>query len=281
MSRRPIRSRAGGLVAAVLLAVAASGFPGVLWGQEDADAPAPREPAATLDTARLVGRVVSSITGEPLASAAVSLRRSRSGAVTDSTGRFTIPEAIAGEDTVEVRYIGYETSSVPLTLEPGVTTRVVLLLSPTVVRVAELEVQIERGEFRLGLREFERRKNKGIGYFISREEIERQKPRETSDLLRRVPGLRVGPSDTGPGSRTRITLSRDAMQCTPAIFVDGLHLPNANVDDIIVPDVGGIEVYTGPGQVPVKYASMASSACGAILIWTRRGTRPGDPEIDP
>lgn len=242
---------------------------------------AAQEPAEEMDRARLVGRVVSSITGEPIGNAAVSLRRGRAGAVTDSTGRFAIPAAIAGEDTVEVRYVGYETSSVPLTLEPGVTTRVVLLLSPTVVRVAELEVQVERGEFRINLREFERRKNKGIGHFITREQIERQKPRETSDLLRRVPGLRVGPSDTGTGSRTEITVARDAMHCTPAIFVDGLYLPNADVDDIIVPDLGGIEVYTGPGQVPVRFASMASSACGAILIWTRRGTRPGDPEIEP
>jgi hypothetical protein len=229
------------------------------------------------DEAQLVGRVVSSITGEPIEAAAVSLRRSRLGAVTDSTGRFVVPSTIAGEDTIEVRYVGYQMSSVPVFLEAEKTTRVVLLLSPNVVRVAELEVEIERGDFRFGVREFERRKAKGIGHFITRDDLERWKSRDTSDALRRVPGLRVGASDTGSGQRPPIELSRNALTCEPVIFVDGLYLAGAHPDDVIVPDIGGIEVYTSPGSVPVQYATMASPTCGAILIWTRRGRRPGDP----
>lgn len=233
------------------------------------------EPDAARQPAMLIGQVISEVTGEPLAGATVALRRARRGALADSAGNFSIPQALAGEDTLEVRYVGYEGGSTPITLEPEVTTRVVLLLAPNVVRVAELEVQIERGEFRLGLREFERRRAKGIGEFVTREQIERQEPRRTSDVLRRIPGLRVGPSDAG--RRTEITLSRDAFPCRPAMFVDGLHMAGFSVDDIAVPDLGAIEVYAGAGEIPAQYASMAPSACGAILIWTRRGKRPGDP----
>lgn len=263
--------RTGALVAAAgagLLLVAPSA---VLRGQEPEATP---DDSAEIEPARLVGQVVSALTGEPLGGASVSLQRSRRGAVTDSAGRFSVPETIAGEDTLEVRYIGYEPGSTPIYLEPDVTTRVVLLLSPNVVRVADLEVEVERGEFRLGMREFERRKAKGIGHFITRDQIERQKARQTSDVLRRVPGLRVGPSHAG--GRTQVTLGRDAIACRPAIFVDGLHLAGASVDDVTVPDLGAIEVYTGGGQIPAQYASMAPSACGAILIWTRRGRRPGE-----
>lgn len=265
VSRRRAASRS---IAAVLL-LALSPLAAAAQETGGADAETPPQPAT------LVGQIVSEVTGEPLAGATVALRRARRGALADSAGNFSIPQALAGDDTLEVRYVGYEGGSTPITLEAGVTTRVVLLLAPNVVRVAELEVQIERGEFRLGLREFERRRARGIGEFVTREQIERQNPRETSDVLRRVPGLRVGPSDAG--GRTEITLGRDAFPCRPAIFVDGLHMARFSVDDVIVPDLGGIEVYTGAGQIPVKYASMAPSACGAILIWTRRGKRPGDP----
>lgn len=266
-SDRRVRPPIVALGAALLLATSG----GLAAQEERAEGPGTAE---RLESARLVGQVVSAVTGEGLAGAALSLQRSRRGAVTDSAGRFSIPEAIAGEDTLEVRYVGYETGSTSIYLEPDATTRVVLLLSPNVVEVADLEVEIERGEFRLGLREFERRKAKGIGHFVTREQIERQEARQTSDVLRRVPGLRVGPSHAG--GRTEVTLGRGALPCRPVIFVDGLHLAGASVDDVTVPDLGGIEVYTGAGQIPAQYASMAPSACGAILIWTRRGRRPGD-----
>jgi hypothetical protein len=242
-----------------------------------AAAPLSAQEAPAPDEAQLVGRVVSSITGEPIEAAAVSLRRSGMGAVTDTAGSFLVPTTVAGEDTIEVRYVGYQTSSVPVFLEAEKTTRVVLLLSPNVVRVAELEVEIERGDFRFGVREFERRKAKGIGHFITREDLEAWQSRETSDALRRVPGLRVGASNTGTGREPPIELSRNALSCEPVIFVDGLYLAGAHPNDVIVPDIGGIEVYTSPGSVPVQYATMASPTCGAILIWTRRGRRPGDP----
>jgi len=260
-------SRTAAVLVGLLLALSPSPTRAQETGADDAD--------AAQQLATLIGQVVSEVTGEPLGGATVALRRARRGALADSAGNFSIPQALAGEDTLEVRYVGYEGGSTPITLEPEVTTRVVLLLAPNVVRVAELVVEIERGEFRLGLREFERRRAKGIGEFVTREEIERQNPRETSDVLRRIPGLRVGPSNAG--GRTEITLGRDAFPCRPAIFVDGLHMAHFSVDDIIVPDLGAIEVYTGAGEIPAQYASMAPSACGAVLIWTRRGKRPGDP----
>jgi hypothetical protein len=235
-----------------------------------------QEPAAKLDSAQLVGRVVSSITGEAIESASVSLRRSRTGAVTDSVGQFIIPTVLAGEDTIEVRFVGYQMSSVAIYLEPEATTRVVLLLSPNVVRVADLEVQIERGDFRLGIREFERRKAKGIGHFVTREDIERWRSRDVSDALRRVPGLRIGASAMGAGSRPTIQLGRNVLPCEPVLIVDGLPWAGGHPDDITVSDVGGIEVYLTPGQIPVQYATLAPTSCGAIMIWTRRGNRPGD-----
>lgn len=73
-------------------------------------------------------------------------------------------------------------------------------------------------------------------------------------------------------------MSRGALGgCSPEIFVDGLHLEGASVDDVIVPDLGGVEVYSGPTRIPAQFSTLAPTNCGAIVIWTRRGdpNRPG------
>jgi hypothetical protein len=228
-------------------------------------------PPPALDTASLVGQVVSAIDGQAIGGAVVALLRSGMGAISDSSGNFNIPLTIAGTDTLEVRFIGYETGTVEVYLEPKRSTRVVLLLSPTTVRVAELNVEIERSETPALYEGFYRRRNKGLGHFITPEEIARRRPRYTSDMLRSVPGLAVGATR---GGRATVTVTRELIPCEPVVFIDGLYVPAMPVDDIIANDLGAIEVYLGPSQVPVQYASLAPAACGAILVWTRRGRAP-------
>ncbi|MFQ5678915.1 MAG: carboxypeptidase-like regulatory domain-containing protein [Gemmatimonadota bacterium] len=227
---------------------------------------AAQEPARG-DTARLVGQVVSALTGKPIGGAVVSLQRSGLGAVTDSSGNFAIPKTLAGQDTVEVRYIGFEDSFMPLYLEPDLITRVVLLLSPTVVRLADLKVEVERKPFNI-LSGFEERKARGMGYFFDLDDIQRRAPRYTSDLLRQVPGLRVGPNQFG---KAQIVSGRSGILCTPAVFLDGINMPEFEVDEIIATDLGAVEVYRGASELPPMFASAAASGCGAIVIWTRRG----------
>jgi hypothetical protein len=235
-----------------------------------AQEPVSSEPAA-LDTAQLIGQVVSAIDGRVIPGAVVSLLGSGMGAISDSSGNFRIPLTIAGTDTLEVRFVGYESGTVEVYLEPNRVTRLVLLLSPTTVRVAELNVEIERSETPALYTGFYRRKNRGIGHFITPEEIARRQPRYTTDMLRSVPGLAVGASR---GGRAQVTVTRELRPCEPVIFLDGLYLADMAVDDILGTDLGAIEVYLGPSQVPAQYANLAPTSCGAILVWTRRGRAP-------
>lgn len=259
-ARRPVRPRAGprgtALPACLLLLLALH-----------PPAPAAAQPAAA-DTARLVGQVVSALDGKPLPGAVVSLLRSGMGAISDSAGNFAIPRTAAGQDTVEVRYVGYERNLMPLYLEPERTTRVVLLLSPNVVRLADLKVEVERERLDI-LRGFDERRAKGIGHYFSFEEIQKRRPRYTSDLLRQVPGLRVGPSISG---RAEVISGRSAIPCTPALFLDGIHYRDMHVDDVLATELGAVEVYTGAAQVPPQFATAAAaSGCGVIVLWSRRG----------
>ena len=240
-----------------------------------AQEPEPEEPVTpeptALDTAQLIGQVVSAIDGRTIGGAVVSLLRSGMGAISDSSGNFRIPMTIAGIDTLEVRFVGYESGTVELYLEPDKITRVVLLLSPTSVRVADLNVEIERSETPALYAGFYRRKARGTGQFITPEQIERRKPRYTSDMLRSVRGLAIGASR---GGRAQVTVTRELIPCEPVIFIDGLYVADFDVDDILGSDLGAIEVYLGPSQVPAQYANLAPGSCGAILVWTRRGRAP-------
>jgi hypothetical protein len=265
------RTRALGISCAAGLALLLL-TPGAALAQEDPQDEKGRN--ATPDSARVVGQVVSDLTGEPISGAAVSLRGSRAEDMSDSTGRFVLPPTRAGTDTLDVRYLGYESGFIEVHLRPDRTTRLVLLLSPDAVQLAELEVVVSRprspGD---AMTEgFRRRKERGMGTFFDREDIERRNPRYTSDLLRSVRGIRVGPQRVG---RTSVTLARSGRTCRPEIFVDGLHLRGASVDDVIVPDLEGVEVYPGPSLVPARFSAMAPTQCGAIIIWTRRGESPG------
>lgn len=259
-------------LATTALATAAGPLAGVapLRGQAEEEAASSSTDSRPGEFAVLAGRVLSATTAEPIEGAVVSLRRARVGAITDAAGEFRIPRAVAGEDTVAVRYLGEEVSAVTLGLEPGATTRVVFLLSPDAIRLADLEVTVEREATGI-LSGFERRREKGIGHFIGPEEIEERSPRHTSDLLRRIPGVRVGPSRTG--GRAYVTLGRTGRRCVPVVFLDGIHARGMEVDEVPTTNLEALEIYRGPAEIPAEFANQAPAACGAILVWTRRGDR--------
>lgn len=265
------RGRASALAATAVVALCL-GFPAApLTAQDSVPAPPPErsdEAPRAEPTATFVGQVVSSATGRPLDGAVVTLLGSGYGAITDSTGSFRIPRAAPGRDSVEVRFIGYEPSRTEVELAAEGTTRAVLLLSPTVVRVAELEVEVRREGMAAKLRGFEERRERGFGVFIGPGDIRDRNPRIPSDLLRGVAGVSVGPAHLG---RAPITMGRSARRCAPEIFLDGIHMPGMMMDDLPPEDLGAIEVYRSQNETPVEYQRLRSD-CGAILIWTPVGT---------
>ncbi|MFQ5689844.1 MAG: carboxypeptidase regulatory-like domain-containing protein [Gemmatimonadota bacterium] len=218
--------------------------------------------------AALIGQVVSASNGKGLEGAVVNLIGSGYGAITDSTGHFRIPQTLAGTEVVEVRFIGYDPSRLQLDLAPNKTTRVVLLLSPTVVRVAELHVEVERTRRSAKMAGFEKRRSVGFGHFFTPEDIAARHPRLPSDLIRTVPGVYVGPIRFG---KAQVFLDR-SHRCKPAVYLDGVYQGRLDVDDIPPEDLGAMEVYKGVSETPAEYARLNN--CGVILIWTPEGFGP-------
>ncbi len=239
-----------------------------LWGAAaPLAAQSDTRPSTSRRPATLVGQVVNATTGRPVGGAVVTLVGSGYGAITDSLGNFRVPQTWAGIDTLEVRFIGYEPSRTEVELAPDETSRITLLLSQTVVRVADLVVEVRQTRKARKLQGFLERMQKGFGTFFTPSEIRTRNPHLPSDLLRGIPGVQVGRIEHG---RAPVSFGRGArLGCTPAIYLDGLHQSGLEIDDIPPEDLGAVEVYKGVTDTPMEF--MRTNDCGAIVIWTPDG----------
>ncbi|MDX1393538.1 MAG: TonB-dependent receptor [Gemmatimonadota bacterium] len=224
-----------------------------------------QETAEERSPATVIGQVVNSTTGLPVDGAVVTLLGSTYGAITDSLGNFRIPQTWAGRDTVEVRFIGYEPSKTVIDIAPNEITRVTLLLSQTVVRVADLVVEVRQTRRSRNLQAFVERMDRGFGEFFTPRDIRNRNPRLPSDLFRGVQGVQVGPIRYG---KAQVTIGRGTrLGCSPAVYLDGVYQAGMDVDDIPAEDLGAVELYKSMTDTPMEFMR-SSSTCGAIVIWT-------------
>ncbi len=220
-------------------------------------------------TARLTG-IVRSAQGKPLAGAHVVLWGSTATGITADNGSFTLIDLPAGTQTVEARYVGYAPKHVTVDLRSGETTTVTITLDERVDVLNAVTVYGKAGRSQShDITGFLERQQRGFGHFITRADIERQRPFETTDLLRMVPGVRVVP--TGPF--THAVLMREG--CRPSVYIDGMAAmdprDSTDLDDLntlIAPEmIAGMEVYNGIAETPAQFRR-AGDTCGAIVIWT-------------
>jgi len=223
-------------------------------------------------TSMVKGQVLSYGSGDPLDGAAVSLASGPGGTrgigtrVTDETGSFQFQRVPPGIYRIRVTYLGFADLQDTLRVDPLSDLDLVLTMSVSPVELEPLVVRSERRP--LGpIGDFERRRRTFSGSFFDREQIEAMGPVLFTDLLRRVPGVRVLPVD--PYHYT----VRFRGGCRPVLWVDGVKLITPEgMDEILPPmDLEAVEVYRGP-SVPVQYAG---NGCGSILVWTRRGEATG------
>jgi hypothetical protein len=147
--------------------------------------------------------------------------------------------------------------------EPARLTLTLRPYAPTLDRVV---VRGKASAAPSGLGEFLERRRRGLGTFLTAEDIERRRPRVPTDLLTGVPGLKIMPGRTGWGYRIQ-----GRAGCVPTVFVDG-HAIQGAADDLAevinAGDIRAIEVYRGP-EVPPQFGTPRVDGCEVILLWTR------------
>jgi iron complex outermembrane receptor protein len=219
------------------------------------------------ELANILGRVVQAGSRAPLAEAVVEIPELELAMESDETGRFWFRNVPAGEQLFVIHYLGYADST-QVFLVPAELNQLEVAVELRVVPVADLMVQIEELDTPSKLTEFNRRREKGEGYFITRADILRRDPARTTDMLRAVPGVRITSTDLG-----RASIRIRGRSCSVAYFVDGIRSPYFNLDNVQPSSVEGIEIYRGTASVPPEFRG-ALTPCAAIVLWTRD---PGQP----
>jgi hypothetical protein len=236
----------------------------------------------------------------------------QAGTRTDSAGRFAFCGLPAGV-RLTARAATEERRSPPqVVLLPEnqiAVAEIVVGTQPVVASLAPTRVETSPAPQRsTPMREFDRRRRRGSGTFLTRAQIERSHATRLTDLFRVLPGVSVTTSDNGAplvelrGTK-RITMDSPAptrvvrtdsggappppltpstgemtvKRCPAGFLLDGLPIDGAGLDlGMNAETVEAIEVYPG-AQVPIEYAGRHSE-CGLIMIWTRAFADRPTPE---
>lgn len=218
---------------------------------------------------RLSGTVLNEA-GRPVTDAIVEVWRTGLAARTDASGRFDLASLPVGTHALEVRRIGFAPQQIPVHLASRSPTAVDVVLDKP-VRMLDAVRVTARTLYSRRQSEIEQRRRRGFGHFIMRDELERSAASRVTDVLRRVPGVRVYTTQGGDV----VTFARGENMsgpCRPIVYMDGHRLGSSEDIDFLasVNSLEAIEVYTSGTQAPIEYWS---GSCGAIVLWTKMEPR--------
>ena len=197
----------------------------------------------------------------------ISMKGTDATVMTDENGRFRFTGVPFGSVELKARRIGYTPATQTIEFSKGTEPVVEILMSAAPGYLPSVEVHEPRQVYDSRLQGFKERSAKGVGYFITRERLEKLNSYRMVDVIRDIPGVRIR-TLRGGGS----TLTLRGAQCAPLLFVDG-NPASAGVVDLEMFDLGmveGIEVYSGLASVPAEFvAARGTDRCGVIAIWSK------------
>jgi len=188
-------------------------------------------------------------------------------AESDSLGNFAFSAFPPGHYTLTVEALGYHQLSDTLTLLPGQDPVVEVAMVPEALELEPVLVRVAARRSR-ALRGFDERRTMGSGTFVTRDEIEEQRPHQVTDLFRSMAGVRLVNDRQGAA---HVTLRG---RCRPDLVMDGAPVDNRMSLDLLLrpDDVEAIEVHSS-ASAPIAYTR---GGCGVVMIWTRIPQRQAD-----
>lgn len=226
---------------------------------------------------RVVGQVMDETGTEPVAGAVVEVPGTDVQVVTDARGRFRF-EAPSPWFALRVVHVGFEPVSDTITVPAGDVLHLDVRMG--VLTLAPITVSARRSGL---LADAYWRMARGIGgTFLDADDIARRNPRVFTDAVRDQPGVQVETAGSGLSG----TLYFRAL-CAPEVYLDGMRLTHvenrhsgkARVEafdavNLVHPaSIELVEIYRGPSSLPAEFGGSVGT-CGAIVIWTKRGTTP-------
>src|SRR5919109_65669 len=268
------------------------------------------------NTQHVRGRLLDRESAEPIVAGLVTLV-ARNGtqlaaSTTDEFGRWHIEVPTPGTYFLSAKRIGYQPwTSAPVEVNERDDVMLVFHLSKAAITLHPVEVSARAMRAYLDRAGFYERQRSDFGHFIAPEDIEKRRAARVTDLLLSVPGVNLVRMSTGSAGPLFVELRgsniSDGGICRPRVFVDGVLFARGDsrparpdrsasverrVEDVLerldqgmsLDDIGhpstiaAIEVYRSATQVPVQFGGTSVATLrGAIVIWTKTGTRRTDP----
>jgi Periplasmic protein TonB, links inner and outer membranes len=215
----------------------------------------------------LTGVVRDSARGFGIAAAEVRIDGNAFRALTDEHGVFRFADGTASAATLRVRRLGY----VPRVVTVGVAESaapIEIALVASAQPLPSIAVRAARTHYTGRLAGYyERLERRTIGTFITRADLERERPNLLTDMIQRAPGVRLMRGRPG-----MLRVRMRGRECSPLIWLDGAALTVGDVDlDAFSPaSLEGIEMYLGASSAPQRYqGTNGRNECGTILLWSR------------
>lgn len=219
-------------------------------------------------TAVLTGSVTAR-GGGPIAGAQVTVAGTTTIVETSSGGRFTLNGLPSGTHEAVIRKLGFAKASEIVHLAAATpSTLDVVLDQATVLGTVHVVGKMEDGLNKIG---FLARKQMGRGWYLTPEQIAEKNPQMTTDLFRMARGMDVL---TEAGGRYLVSNSSAGSSTDGCmnIFIDHSRFDQfqpGDVDDAIpTGDLGAIEFYSHPSDVPTEF-TVVGKTCATLIVWTK------------
>ena len=214
---------------------------------------------SSVPSGRLIGRLIDRETGQPVATAAVSVVGRPTEASSDRRGFFRLTGVPAGQHELRVRRLGYAPLRHAVDVTTGLTTELEIGLVREPVELEPLVVSTTRSR-RLEIKGFYERKHwgelLGLGTFFTAERIERRNPLRISHMIEELPSIRGG-------------LHNARVGCRMSVYLDNIRIDAPSLDRFVLPiEVAAVEVYRGAASLPAEFGG-SDSRCGVVVVWTK------------
>jgi hypothetical protein len=210
------------------------------------------------------GQVVAGPTHAPIPGAVVDVAAAHLSATSDTAGRFALRDLSPGTYLLEIHAVGFTEAAWRLRVTEGHVVQHVFDLEPLLVKLPAVAVEGQKAEFGRRFADFERRRDRKMGYFLTRKDIDGLNASALTDVLATVRGVTLDCT----GGTCIARMSRSARGCEPQYFIDGNESTAFFARNTPPHDILGLEIYRGPSELPAEFTG-STSGCGVIVIWTK------------